>query len=163
MGPAASSYQPQAGGRTLRAACRLPPTTLPRVPGPITQFITFIYSSDLERSHRFYAELLGLPMTLDQGACRIYSLTAASAVGVCSHREPEPSGVILTLVTDDVDGWHESLSDKGVVTDGPPRHNDDFGIYHFFATDPDGHKVEVQRFDRSFEPNLPEDEVGWFA
>ena len=133
------------------------------VPGQINQFITFVYSADLDRSHEFYADGLGLRMTMDQGKCRIYEVTSSSAVGVCTHRQPGPAGTILTFVTDDVDGWHARLTERGVATDGTPRLNEEFGIYHFFASDPDGHTIEVQRFERSFEPNLPEDDVGWFA
>ena len=29
----------------------------------------------------------------------------------------------------------------------PPAHNPRFGIYHLFLRDPDGHLVEIQRFD----------------
>lgn len=129
---------------------------------PIDQFITFIYTSDLARSHEFYAGVLGLRMTMDQGACRIYEVTSSSAIGVCSHRVPNPAGTIMTLVTHDVDGWHARLSGLGAPTDGAPRHNEDFGIYHFFVTDPDGHAIEIQRFERT-QPDLPDDEVGWFA
>ena len=38
------------------------------------------------------------------------------------------------------------MTAAGIHTDGPPRDNHDYEIYHFFATDPDGHQVEVQRF-----------------
>jgi len=130
---------------------------------PIDQFITFVYSSDLERSHAFYADTLGLELERDQGVCRIYRVTSSSAVGVCTHREPQPAGTILTIVTDDVDGWHAQLLQRGASIESPPAHNDRFGIYHFFVRDPDGNLVEIQRFDQSFTPNLPSDEVGWFA
>jgi hypothetical protein len=29
----------------------------------------------------------------------------------------------------------------------PPRHNERYEIYNFFAEDPDGNQFEVQRFD----------------
>ena len=118
---------------------------MPALP-PIVEMVTFLYSADLERSHRFYAEVLGIEMVLDQGVCRIYRVTGTSYVGLCSHRDPEPAGIIVTLVSDDVDGWYERLVAAGVETDGPPRHNERFDIYQFFATDPDGHTIEFQRF-----------------
>jgi len=116
----------------------------------IDELVTFVYSSDLDRSHRFYRGILGLEMVLDQGACRIYRVSSSGYVGVCNHREPEPAGVVVTIVSEDVDGWHATLTGAGISTDGPPRHNDRFDIYHFFATDPDGHHIEFQRFGSSW-------------
>lgn len=108
--------------------------------------ITFLRVADLERSHRFYLGDLGLALVLDQGGCRIYRLTGSAFLGVCERSGPVESNVIVTFVTEDVDGWHERMNGAGVKTDGPARDNPDYRIYHFFATDPDGHTLEVQRF-----------------
>lgn len=108
--------------------------------------ITFLKVADLERSHQFYCDDMGLPLTLDQGECRIYHLGGNAYLGICERDTTEPSNVIVTLVTDDVAGWHQRLVAAGVEVDGPPRDNEDFRIHQFFATDPDGHVIEVQRF-----------------
>jgi catechol 2,3-dioxygenase-like lactoylglutathione lyase family enzyme len=108
--------------------------------------ITFLRVADLERSHRFYSADLGLTLVLDQGGCRIYRLTESAFLGVCERPGPVGSNVIVTFVTEDVDGWHERVAAAGVEPDGPPRDNPDYRIYHFFVTDPDGHTLEVQRF-----------------
>ena len=36
------------------------------------QQVTFLYVKDLERSERFYGEILGLELVLNQGLARIY-------------------------------------------------------------------------------------------
>ena len=108
--------------------------------------ITFFRVADIERSHTFYADGLGLELVLDQGGCLIYRLTESSFLGVCKRDEHPPSNVITTIVTDDVDGWHDRFTSAGGDTDGPPRDNDEYRIYHFFGTDPDGHTLEIQRF-----------------
>lgn len=54
--------------------------------------------------------------------------------------------MIVTLVTDDVDGWAERLVAAGHDVEGPAA-NDRFALYHLFVRDPDGHLVEIQRFD----------------
>lgn len=54
--------------------------------------------------------------------------------------------MVVTIVSDDVDGWYQRITRAGVDTDGPPRDNADYRIYHFYVTDPDGHTLEVQRF-----------------
>lgn len=112
----------------------------------IDSSITFLRVVDLEVSHEFYERGLGLDLVLDQGGCRIYRLTADSYVGVCERADSQTSDVIVTIVTDEVDRWHQDLADRGVAADGPPRSNDEYGIYHFFVTDPDGNLIEVQRF-----------------
>jgi catechol 2,3-dioxygenase-like lactoylglutathione lyase family enzyme len=108
--------------------------------------ITFVYVADLARSAAFYGSTLGLELARDQGACLIYRVTRGAYLGICDHRPPEPGGMILTLVTDDVDGWATRLRAAGHDVDGP-HHNDRFAIHHCFVRDPDGHLVEIQRFD----------------
>ena len=51
---------------------------------PIDAQITFIYTSDLESSARFYEAVLGLPLAVDQGSCRIYRVLDGRAyLGIC--------------------------------------------------------------------------------
>lgn len=111
-------------------------------------FVAFIRSSDLERSHEFYADLLGLPLVLDQGRCRIYRVSTSGYLGVC-RGEPSPEGVIVTLVARDVRERCSELAARGVLFDKPVAYNPDFDITHAFLRDPDGHLVEIQRFESS--------------
>ncbi len=112
------------------------------------QQIVFLPVADLDVSEAFYAGLLGLEPVLDQGRCRIYRSAAEAYVGICRRDDPLPApGVILTLVTEDVDAWHDRLVAAGAPVDAPPRHNAEYGIYQFFVADPDGHQVEIQRFE----------------
>ena len=110
--------------------------------------IAFFPVADLERTHRFYAGMLGLPLALDQGACRIYRVAEGGYVGFCARAGATAAeGVIVTIVTEDVDAWHRRVVEAGVETDGAPRLNPKYGIYHFYTIDPDGWAVEVQRFE----------------
>jgi len=110
--------------------------------------ITFLPSSDLERSRTFYEEVLGLELVTDQGSCHIYRVTNEAFLGVCVRETVSPTdGVIVTLVTQDVDGWCERVAAAGGTIDRGPDHNERFGIYHAFLRDPDGNLLEIQRFD----------------
>jgi catechol 2,3-dioxygenase-like lactoylglutathione lyase family enzyme len=60
---------------------------------------------------------------------------------------PQREAIILTLVTEDVDGWYEYLSGRGVEIEHEPRHNPTYNIYHFFLRDPNGYRLEIQRFE----------------
>jgi catechol 2,3-dioxygenase-like lactoylglutathione lyase family enzyme len=110
--------------------------------------ITFCYTRDLEATSRFYQQVIGLDLVLDQGGCRIYCTAGGAYLGFCEREEtPEPRGIIITLVTDDVDAWYDRLVDRGVEPEEPPTHNPMYRIYHFFVKDPNGYTVEIQRFD----------------
>jgi len=113
------------------------------------QQVTFLYATDLARSVTFYSETLGLPLVLDQGGCQIFKVSQDGFLSICQchdGRSVSPDGVIVTLVTNDVDGWYERLKDRGVALETPPRKNEDFNIYHFFLCDPDGYQLEIQQF-----------------
>jgi catechol 2,3-dioxygenase-like lactoylglutathione lyase family enzyme len=117
---------------------------------PFDQQITFLYTRDLEASARFYEGVLGLPLVLDQGTCRIYRAAQAGYLGVCARADAPPgqqSALIITLVTPDVDGWYARLIASGVAIEHPPRHNPIYAIYHFFLRDPNGYLIEIQRFE----------------
>ena len=117
---------------------------------PIDAQITFCYTRDLPDTARFYEDVVGLPLVLDQGGCRIYRTAAGAYLGFCGRVDAEsPAGVILTLVTDDVDAWHAQLEDRGVQFEKAPAHNAEYGIYHCFFRDPNGYLIEIQRFDDS--------------
>jgi catechol 2,3-dioxygenase-like lactoylglutathione lyase family enzyme len=115
---------------------------------PFDSQITFCYTRDLDGTARFYEEHFGLPLVLDQGGCRIYRVAERAYVGFCGRETaPRPAGVILTFVTDDVDGWFDRLSDSGVLFEKEPAFNPDYRIYHCFLRDPNGYLIEIQRFE----------------
>ena len=113
-----------------------------------TQQVTFLYTADLEKTAVFYETVLELPLVLDQGACRIYQVGGGSFLGFCRHLNSGElsQGVIITLVSEDVDGWYAYLRDKGVTFEKEPQLNEQFNIYHCFLRDPNGYLLEIQRF-----------------
>lgn len=115
---------------------------------PDPTLITFLYVTDLEASHAFYSDALGLPLAVDQGDCRIYRVNAGAFLGICARPDRmSVGGLITTIVTDDVEAQHERLLAAGVEVVTPPEHSEHYRITHAFYRDPDGHLVEVQRFD----------------
>lgn len=110
--------------------------------------ITFCYTGDLATTAEFYGGLLGLEQVLDQGGCRIYRTAGQAFLGFCERVETgTPDGVILTLVTEDVDGEFRRLSAAGVPFEKEPALNPDYNIYHCFFRDPNGYVLEIQRFE----------------
>lgn len=120
---------------------------------PIDQQITFLYTRDLAATAYFYQEVMGLPLVLDQGSCRIWRVSGDAFLGFCQREElPEqPFGpgkpyVLFTLVTSEVDAWYHHLEAQGVEFEKPPEVNAAYNIYHCFARDPNGYWVEIQQF-----------------
>lgn len=81
----------------------------------IDEQITFFYTHNLNASREFYEEKLGLELWLDQGTCRIYTVSGSGYLGLCQTSEistppaDKQSSVIFTLVTQQVDEWFEYL------------------------------------------------------
>lgn len=123
-------------------------------PAPFTQAVTFLYAVDPAACRRFYAEVLGLRMVVDQGRCAIFEVAGSRAfLGICEARGPRLSdahraegGSVHTFVTPDVDGWHAHLTAAGVPGLTEPRLSTEYNVYSFFFHDPAGYQFEVQSF-----------------
>lgn len=112
--------------------------------------ITFLPTLELELTRAFYGGVLGLEQVVDQGSCLIFRAFGDAYWGFCARAEPlsNPERVVLTVVTEDVASWHERLTQKGIRVDAPPRENLEYGIEHFYAEEPNGYRLEIQRFLR---------------
>lgn len=108
--------------------------------------IAFYYTTDLQATAHFYEDLLGLPISRDQGDCKIYQVNPQAFIGFCQRDTVDPTGNIICLITDDVDGWFAHLNAAGVTIEKPPAHNQRYNIYHCFLRDPSGYLVEIQTF-----------------
>ncbi|MDZ7966058.1 MAG: VOC family protein [Nostoc sp. DedSLP03] len=119
----------------------------------IDQQVTFFSTHNLNVSTDFYEQKLGLELWLDQGTCRIYTVSGSGYLGLCQASETlappsdKQSSVIFTLVTQQVDEWFEYLKKRGVEFEKPPTLNEKYNIYHCFFRDPDGYLIEIQRFE----------------
>jgi predicted enzyme related to lactoylglutathione lyase len=116
---------------------------------PADYAITFFYYEDLASTAAFYEGVLGFDLVLDQGMARIYRVAGRSYVGIVDgtrgHLRHQPkSAVLLTIVAEDVAGWHARMAAAGVAALTPIQR----GTYceHFFFEDPAGYAIEVQRF-----------------
>ncbi|MEM6281217.1 MAG: VOC family protein [Chloroflexota bacterium] len=118
------------------------------MPPPIDQQVTFYYTHDLAQTADFYQRVLGLPLALGQGTCRIYRITDTAFVGFCQHDSGpvHTYSTIFTLVTDEVDAWHDYLVEEGVEIEKPPTLHEKYNIYHIFVRDPNGYLLEFQTF-----------------
>ena len=111
--------------------------------------IAWVYCEELNETCRFYEDILGLSLWRDAGSARIYNAGEGAMIGVCrafDGREVQPAGGMITLLTDDVDGWYDRLNKRGARLRNAPEKMEKFGIYSFFCEDPNGYVIEVQTF-----------------
>ena len=110
-------------------------------------FIAFYPCVDLEATRHFYETILGLELVRDQKTCLIFRTAQEAFIGFCKHEDVSPhKGLIITLLTEKVDEVFALLKTHDVETEHEPSINAFYGIYHFFAKDPNGYRLEVQRF-----------------
>jgi len=106
--------------------------------------INFFQTNDLEAVDRFYRTDLGCALWLDQGTCRIYR-AGNQLVGFCFAEKAEICGTITFFFAGkaEVDAMYSALVK---VAEAEPADNPHYRIYHFFARDPEGRRVEFQCF-----------------
>lgn len=98
----------------------------------------------------FYTKRIGMKVWLVQAHCIILKHDNF-LLGFCAGDELDKEGLITFFYETrrEIDEMHAKLKDIAV---DEPKRNDKFNIYHFFATDPEGRKLEFQTFEHRIEP-----------
>ena len=95
---------------------------------------------DPEASKRFYNDLLGLPVNVDQKGLKCFdSGWPGLDVDTSIHFLGKVS---ISFLVDDIDQFVRELRGKGVHVDDP--HDSHLGMRAVALQDPDGHRVEIQ-------------------
>jgi catechol 2,3-dioxygenase-like lactoylglutathione lyase family enzyme len=113
--------------------------------------IVFLYYRDIPAAQRFYEDVIGLRLAVDQGFAKIYQISLTSFIGLVDerqglHRASEAKPVTLSFVTDQVDAWYEYLVSRGVGMRGPVGDATRHPTRGFVAIDPEGYFLEFERF-----------------
>jgi predicted enzyme related to lactoylglutathione lyase len=125
-------------------------TAIPRPSAAANQLaITFLYYRDLPAAMRFYEDVLGLTLAIDQGWSKIYRITESGYVGLVdetrgSHRAHPVKPVQLCIRVADVDAWHAWVATQSVEGLRGPKISTELGIKVFVFNDPEGYQIEVQ-------------------
>lgn len=111
-------------------------------------FITFLYTPDLDTTELFYSQIMNLEMILDQGKCKIFQINPCAFIGFCNteNLNRTDDNIIITFVLNNVDEWYKKFCMHNIEIVKHPQLNQEFQIYHFFARDPNGYLLEIQRF-----------------
>ncbi|MDP5084382.1 MAG: VOC family protein [Yoonia sp.] len=126
---------------------------MPRPDAPNQLAITFLYYRDLPRAMRFYEDILGLPLAIDQGWCKIYRICPGAHVGLVDEAKGmnkwQPlKPVQLCIRVPDVDAWYDYAKEQMLDHLSDLFVNDALGIRAFVFNDPEGYQIEIQSATR---------------
>jgi predicted enzyme related to lactoylglutathione lyase len=126
---------------------------MPRPDAPNTLAITFLYYRDLPTAMAFYEDILGLPLAIDQGWCKIYRICAGAHVGLVDesrgmNRWQAVKPVQLCIRVPDVDAWYAYAQEEDLANLSDLFVNDALGIRAFVFNDPEGYQIEIQSATR---------------
>lgn len=118
-----------------------------------TLAITFFYYRDLPRAMAFYQDVLGLPLAIDQGWCKIYRICEGAHVGLVDeargmNKWQAQKPVQLCIRVPDVGAWYTYAKAQGLDALSELFENDALGIRAFVFTDPEGYQIEIQSATR---------------
>lgn len=113
----------------------------------VTASIPWLRVADLERSRAFYEQGFGMELLIDQGDCLLLGTGGGVYLGLCKRPDPrETPGLLLCFIDEDIEARTELLVECGAILEQPVQRNETYSIVHSFLRDPDGHRLEIQRF-----------------
>lgn len=112
--------------------------------------IVFYGTKGLDKIVSFYLRKIGCQVWLKQEDCTILGHDNF-IFGFCRREKIDSSGIITFFYDDrnEVDKMYYQFRESA---EHPPLFNEKYGIYHFFADDPEGRRLEFQHFDYAVEP-----------
>lgn len=114
--------------------------------------VIWFYYRDMQGIQRFYEDVLGFDLIVDQGWAKIYPVGPTSYFGLVDeqrgmHRYTEQKGVTMSFLTADLDGWYDYLSNSGRIEMRSPAIEEEIPYRAFVAYDPEGYFLEWDIFN----------------
>ena len=111
--------------------------------------ITWLYYRDLSKAMRFYEDVMGFSLEVDQGWSKIYRIRDGAYIGLVDeaegyHRASENKPVIVCLNVEDADDWYQKLESNGLELEDIPRESERLKVRVFMLKDPEGYTIEIQ-------------------
>ncbi|HUS78623.1 MAG TPA: VOC family protein [Patescibacteria group bacterium] len=121
--------------------------TIPDIEG----LITFTYYKDLNKAAKFYSEVMGFEQVIDVDFAKVYRVTGSSHIGIVdgnrgSIKPTEDKPLMISVVVDDIEAWHERLKEHGVDIFQPPQDASYLEMKTLLFRDPEGYILEILEF-----------------
>ena len=119
--------------------------------------IVFLKTKNMPEIRKFYEERVGMQLWLQQAHCIILK-HGNLVLGFCESEESDIPGCYTFFyeTKEEIDRRYEEFKD---CAEDEPKVTEEYQIYHFFAKDPEGRKVEFQQFLHHLEPYCDAEEL----
>ncbi len=131
-------------------------TASPQLPehGAVQLAITFFYYRDLAGASKFYQDVMGFTLAIDQGWSKIYRICDGAHLGLVDetrgmHKTMLEKSVQLCIRVRDVDAWYDYARGRRLTNLSELSTNDALSIRAFVFDDPEGYQIEVQSATRA--------------
>jgi hypothetical protein len=83
----------------------------------IKTMITWLYYRDIENLQKFYENVMGFEMIVDQGWTKIYQVSSTGFIGLVDEKKgmrsfSENKAVNVSFIIEDIDGWFHYVSEQ---------------------------------------------------
>jgi hypothetical protein len=115
-----------------------------------TSQITFLYYQDLSYGEYVMKTVLDLQVIMDQGFAQIYQVGKDSFLGIVSTTDPNhhPGHSLVSLNTLALQDEYERIQQYDVKYLTKILYHKDIPLHSFFFQDQEGHRFEIQMFER---------------
>jgi hypothetical protein len=113
--------------------------------------VLWLYYRDLPTMERFWEELLGVDMIVDQGWAKLYQASPTGFVGLVDgerglHSATEEKSVTVSFFTRDVGAWQARTRRLGLPERDPELGSEGGRVDTWVAFDPEGYFLEWDTF-----------------
>ena len=113
--------------------------------------ILWLYYNDLAKAQRFYEDIMGQKLLVDQGFAKVYTSSPTGFIGLVDqaqglHRFTDEKAVNVSFVTAEVDGWYDYLTKKGLVMRESLEDAEEGLVRAFVTVDVAGYFLEFDWF-----------------
>jgi len=114
--------------------------------------VVWFYYKDMDGIQRFYEEVLGFDLIVDQGWAKIYPVGPTGYFGLVDeqrgmHSFTEQKAATMSFFTADIDGWYEYLSSNQNIEMRSEKIEAEDEYRAFVAYDPEGYYLEWDVFN----------------
>jgi catechol 2,3-dioxygenase-like lactoylglutathione lyase family enzyme len=106
----------------------------------VTGFASVVPVTDLQRSLRWYVDVLGFSKSFEYGGFYAGIEKGAAKLHLNAKGEMPRGSASVYLFTDEVDRYYAEVTSRGAKAKEPPQ-SYDYGLRDFAVRDPDGNQI----------------------